>query len=141
MSAGDWTFYNGGRLALFDGTVSLTGDTITAALMTADYDPDLVEDSAIGDIDANEVTAQDYERQPVDGVEASRDNSTVLIDADAVSFGDYVTIEAKYCVLIHEDSGTLLLFCDLDESDPGATVSSLNNTFEVRSPEGLFEAE
>lgn len=142
MPAGTFQLFNEGKRRTISGEVQLGSETLTMVLMTAAYTPSVAQ-STFANISANEVTDADYSPQALTGVSVTLSNNTVLFDADNVSFGTDVSIEAKYAVILAgTGSGTdpLIAYVDLNTESGTATLRSVKSTFEVRLPNGIYEA-
>jgi len=143
MAEGNFQWFNNGKLQPF--TSGMASVDVAVALLSADYTPDPTH-STWGDVSAHEIGDADYAQQSLPGASYGQASGTVTYDADPISFGDNVTITAKYAVFVRGTPGslasgdTLIGYVDLDTSATDATVSSKNSEFKVNSPSGIFEA-
>jgi hypothetical protein len=146
MAAGNFQFYNSGKLNSLNGQIDADTDTLVMVLLAASYTPDAAAQSTYGDVSGDEITDPDYAPQVISGAGFSESAGVVTFDSDDVSFGGAVTIEAKYAAVVRRDgaslaSGDLLLgYVDLNTSGGSATVSSTNDNFAVNTPNGYYDA-
>lgn len=147
MAAGNFTFYNRGKLA--HSQSDLSSATISVVLLGSGYTPDVAAHTAYSDVSASEIGDADYTPQQLTTPAFTESTGTVSFDGDDISFGNPVSIEAKYAVFVRIDTGTvaspatgdvLLGYVDLNTSGGAATVSSTNSEFSVNTPNGLFDA-
>jgi hypothetical protein len=135
MAAGPFLVTNEGLLRWLDRTINL-GGTIKAVLIDNAHTPDLETDDTYADISADECQDVDYAPQTVTNFALTRTAGVTKVDADAVPFGNPVTIAARYIYLVFQAGGTLagtdLVFGYMDLNDGGsANVSSSNSEFTV----------
>jgi hypothetical protein len=144
MAAGSFVLYDSAKEAIIDSTFNLetAGDTIVAALVLSGYTPASTH-STWNDAVAQVVLDGDYAPQVVAGQAVTEAGGTVTFDANDVSFGDPVTITAKYIILIKRVGGTLATsdpligYMNLDTG--GGSVSSTNAQFQVNwNASGIF---
>lgn len=142
MSAGTFQIYDNWKLRTIQGDIQKPkSNTLTMALLTSDHTPDPTTQVTWGDISGDEVTDADYAQQTLSGVSITLSGSTVLFDAGNVSFGSNVNIEAKYAAImvgVGDSTDPLITYVDLETG--GDTQRSVNSTFEVRLPNGIYEA-
>lgn len=144
MAVGAFTFFNSGKLNKANGNIAVNSDTIVCVLLGSGYTPDVAAHSTYADVSAQEIADADYAPQVVANIAATESGGTVTQDSDNISFGDPVTIEAKYAVFLKRAgaslaAGDLLLgYVDLDDSSGTATLSSTNDGFSVNTPSGLW---
>lgn len=144
MAAGNFTLYNSGVLDLLDGTQDWSTDDHYVVLLDSGYTPSGAH-TTYSNISSDEVSDADYDAQDMTGESVTEPSGgTVRADADNVSFGDPVTITAKYAVVLvgtaaGKDAGDALVgYVDLD--DGGTTVSSTNGAFTIQwNSNGLFQ--
>lgn len=142
MPAGTFQLFNEGKRRTISGEVQLGSDTLTMVLMKAAYTPSVAQET-FSDISAQEVDDADYSAQALTGVSVTLVGNTVLFDASNVSFGTDVSIEAKYAVILAgtgSGSDPLIAYVDLNTESGSATLRSVKSTFEVRLPNGIYEA-
>jgi hypothetical protein len=144
MAAGNFTFYNSGKLNSLNGSIDADADTLVMVLLASGYTPNVAAHSTYADVSASEIGDADYSPQVISGAAFSESGGTVTFDSDDVSFGTSASIEAKYAVVVRRNgaslaSGDLLLgYVDLNTS--GGTVSSTNDNFAVNTPNGYYDA-
>lgn len=142
MAAGTFQTYDEGKRQTISGEVQLGSDTLTMALLTDAYSPDTTTQATFGDVSSDEVTDADYAQQTLSGISVTLSGSTVLFDADNVSFGSNVSIEAKYAVImvgVGDSTDPLIAYVDLNTDSSTAVQRSVNAAFEVRLPNGIYE--
>tara|TARA_R110000823_G_scaffold31226_5_gene89111 strand:- start:605 stop:1048 length:444 start_codon:yes stop_codon:yes gene_type:complete len=146
MPAGSFTLYNSAKLDIHEGTINLDtgGDTILAILLTVGYTP-VATHSTYADVSANLVADGDYSDQVVTGQDLVETAGVVTFDANDVSYGNPVTITAKYIVLMKRTTGTkaagdpLIGYMDLETG--GGSVSSTNAPFQLAwNASGIYTA-
>ena len=146
MAAGNFTLYNSGKLNTINGTIDFDADTMVMILLGSGYTPDVATHITYADVSASEIADADYAPQVLGTAAVSEETGTVTVDSANVSFGDPVTIEAKYAAVVRRDgaslaSGDLLLgYVDLNTDSGTATVSSTNSAFSVNTPNGYYAA-
>ncbi len=146
MAAGNFTFYNSGKLDIFDGTTDLDTDSVAVILLGSGYTPDVAAHASYSDVSANEIADADYTQQSLPTPAFSESAGTVTFDSGDISFGSNVSIEAKYAVFVKGTATSLVSgdpligYVDLDTSGTSATVSSTNSTFSVNTPNNIFTA-
>jgi hypothetical protein len=147
MAVGNFTLYNTGKEALLTDNanqVDWANDTIVAVLLGNGYTP-LLTHSTYADISAQITTSPDYNPVVVTSKTSARSGGTILWDCANISYGDPVTITAKYVVIVKRTGGALtgtdqlIGYCDLDNTNGTATVSSTNAVFAVNTTNGLFD--
>lgn len=131
---------------LYQGDLDLDAGEITCALMgtgyTFEFDQELFTEIEEDEVDDAEY--EDYEQQVVEGNEviydAAENDRKVIFDADNVSFGEDVTITARYAVLFATGEGhnqELIAAVDFLEER-----GSVDGAFEIQWHEdGIFEVE
>jgi hypothetical protein len=144
MAAGNFTFYNTGKLYILDGTIDLDADTISAVLLDSGYTPDATHDT-YSDISSDVIADSGYAPQTLANKAVTNSSGTIKFDSDDVSFGSNVSLTAKYIVLVQQAGGSLtgtdklIGYADLDSG--GGSVSSTNSTFQVTvNASGWFTA-
>ena len=108
------------------------GGTIKAALLDDAYAPDMAAHAVWADVAAHECSDADYTQQTLGGKALSVDGSgRVVFDAADVSFGNPVSISARYAMLFLDGTADYLMgYFDLNDGGTG-NVSSINSTFSV----------
>lgn len=135
MAAGPFLLTHDGLLNWLNRTINL-GGTIKAVLVDNAHTPDPATDSTYAAISANECDDADYAAQTVTGVALTRAAGVAKLDANAVPFGNPVTIAARYVYLVQQLGGALagtdLILGYMDLNDGGAeNVSSTNAEFTI----------
>ena len=136
MAAGAFTFYNTGRRdALCEG--NWANDNHYAILCTATYTPAAAH-ATLANI-TNELVGGDYVAQNLAGesIALHTDATKVKLDANIISFGDPVTIEAKWLVILigtvagKTSTDEVVGYMDLNTGSGSATLASTNDSFSV----------
>jgi len=131
MAAGPVTFYYQGWLGTVDGAIRYLYDTLTCALLDANYTPDQALHSVWSDVQSYEIASQpDYSPQTLANKSVSLSADKVVLFADPVDFGDAVTLTAKFLV-VYQNTGDpatsrLLFYVDLNAGS--ADPVQVNNT-------------
>lgn len=137
MAIGAYHWYSQGLQKVIDGNIDLLNDTLQAVLLDENYTPDQDGHSVLADVSANEIGDADYARQALTTVAVNYDavSGEVRVDWDNINFGDAVTIEAKYLVVIDDTHANDALLCliDLNTDSVSATASSTNSDFDVNT--------
>lgn len=143
MAAGNFTFYNNSKLVLLNGTVDPVNDNIVVALLTSSYTPS-ASHSTWSDVSSNECADEDYAQKTLTSASYSESAGVVTYDAADTSFGDPVSITAKYAVYAKGTTGSLtgtdVIIGYVDLNSGGGSASSTSSVFSVNSPNGLFKA-
>lgn len=142
MAAGPVQWYPTGLLAIANGGVDFLTDTIKAALLVTAHTVDLADDN-FDDVSADECADGDYAQVTLGTKTVAIASGKVRFDSADISFGNPVTISARYLV-IYKDTGTpatstLLGIQDLNTG--GGNLSSVASTFSIPTPNGIFEIE
>lgn len=144
MAAGNFTFYNSGKLNSLNGSIDADTDTLVMILLASGYTPDVAAHTTYADVSGSEIADADYSPQVISGAAFTESAGTVNFDSDDVSFGTSVSIEAKYAVVVRRDGASLasgdLLLGYVDLNTGGGTVSSTNSDFAVNTPNGYYDA-
>ena len=74
-------------LEIFQTTIDLANDPITAILVTNDHTPDAAAQTEYSDVSANECADADYSQRQVANASVSLVSRRVRIDHDLVVFG------------------------------------------------------
>lgn len=144
MAAGPFTLVNNALLRILDGTISLTGDTFRAVLVTAAHTASTADDTW-SDISASEASGAGYtsEGVAVSALTVTGGAGTVTVDCPTDPSWASSTVSAKYVYLVRE-AGTGLAAGDLilgymDLNVGGGNESTVGSTFSVTwSVDGLF---
>lgn len=146
MAAGSFQLYNTGKESLLTDNanqITWATDTVVAVLLGTGYTPDAAH-STYADISAQVITDGDYAPAVVSGKTSTLTADKILWDCDNISFGDPVTLTAKYVVLVKRAAGALagtdrlIGYGDLNVG-AGLTASSTNSVFQVNTTNGLFD--
>lgn len=144
MAAGAFKFYDKAVLAVANGTINLNTSTLVMVLTTTAYTPDKAADDTYSDLSAHIVTDVDYTPQVVGGKSFTiPSGDETLFDSNDVSFGNPVTISAKWAVMVVRAAGALagtdllLGFADLNTTSGTDVLASTAGAFNVRTPNGL----
>ena len=147
MAVGTFTLTYDGKLALLNGNIDPDGDTLVGVLVDNAHTPSLENDNLYSDISGNECTDGDYAPVVLGGVAMNRTGATVKLDANAVAYGDPVTISARYIYVVRRAGASLvagdLILGYMDLNNGGsANVGSTNAEFTVDwdAANGLFTA-
>lgn len=146
MAVGTFTLVNTGKEALTTDNanqINWASDTIVAVLLGAGYTPSATH-STYADISANVISDVGYAPVVLTNKTSVRTADKILWDCDDVSFGSNVSLTAKYVYFVKRAGGALtgtdqlIGYCDLNVG-AGLTVSSVNSTFQINTPNGLFD--
>lgn len=132
MAAGNWIVYQGFKEYLGDGTIDMDADTFKMKLLTSSYTPARTH-NVVADL-TNESVDGDYAEQTLAGVTWTRSGDTTTFDATDESFGDPVTITAKYAVIYDDTVSSPVvdpLVCYVDLDTGGGSVSSTASSFVI----------
>lgn len=137
MAASAFTFYGEAIERIFKGEIDFDGHTFKAALATSSYTPDTDAHDDFGDI-TNELSGGDYAQQTLGSITVTRSTTTITVDCADISFGNPVTLTAKY-LIIYDDThanDALVGYVDLNT---GGSVSSTSALFQYTvNASGLF---
>jgi len=149
MAIGTFTLYNTGKEALLTdnvGGIDWAADTIVAVLLSNAYAPALTH-STFADISATQIVDEDYLPVALAGKTSTRTGAVITFDCDNISYGNSVTISAKYLVLVKRATGALAStdqlvgYIDLNTDSPSTVAVSVTASFAVNTPTGLFDVE
>ena len=147
MAVGTFTLTHQGKLNWLKGLIDPDTDTLVAVLVDNAHTPSLANDDVYSDISVNECGDADYDPQVISGVAITQTSGTVKLDANIVSFGDPVTISARYVYVVRRAGASLvagdLIFGYMDLNDGGsANVSSIAAVFSVdwNAANGMVQA-
>lgn len=137
MAAGAWTFTNGGRTKLLDGTFDIDSDTFKMALFLSTSNIGAASTTYAGV--TNEVSnANGYSTGGVAVTLSLSGTTTVTVDSsDAVWTASGGSIVARFAV-IYEVSGNVLCYCLLDSSPADVTATDGNTLTVVINASGVF---
>lgn len=144
MAAGAFKFYDKAVLAIANGTINLSSATLVMTLVGVAYTPDKAADDTYSDLSANVIPDADYAPVTISGKTFTiPSGDETLFDCNNVSFGNPVTIAAKWAVVVVRAGGALagtdllLGFADLNTASGSAVLSSTAGAFSVNTPNGL----
>lgn len=147
MAAGSFTLYNTGKEALLADNanqIDWASNTIVAVLLGAGYTP-LNTHSTYADVSGQEISDVGYAPVVLTGKTSVNSAGTILWDCADINFGANVSLTAKYVAFLKQAGGALapsdqlIGRCDLNTASGSATVSSVNSTFAINTPNGLFD--
>lgn len=144
MAAGAFKFYDNALLAIANGTINLNTNTLVMTLTGTGYVPNKATHSLYSAVSANIIPDAGYTPQVLAGKTFTiPSGDEVLFDANDVSFGNPVTLSAKWAVVVVRAGGALagtdllLGFVDLNTDSGAAMLSSTAGAFTVRTPNGF----
>lgn len=139
MAAGTWTFTNGGRTALLDGTFDLNTDTFLVALFLSTSNIGAASTTYAG-LTNEHANANGYTTGGVSiGALTLAGTTTVTVDdpADVVWTATGGAITARFAV-IYESGGLVLCYCLLDSAPADVSASDTNTLTIQFSASGIF---
>lgn len=131
MAASDFTFTHEGFLDLFKEDFET--DDHYAILLLETATPNAATWVDLDDVVAHECADDDYARQDCSGESLTQLDGEVTVDVGDISFGEDVSITAKYVVLLRgnvagaDGADRIVGWSDLNEG--GGSVSSSNGAF------------
>lgn len=138
MAASAFTFYGEAIERIFKGEIDFDGHTFKAALATSSYTPDTDAHDDFGDI-TNELSGGDYAQVTLTTVTVTRSTTTITVDCEDISFGNPVTLTAKYLIIYDDTHANDALVGYVDLNDGGGSVSSTSALFQYTvNASGLF---
>ena len=141
MAVGNFTLYNTVGVICFEQEIF--GQT-KVNLLRPSYTPSLAH-STWADLSATQIADAGYAPVVLTGKTSVLSAGKVLWDCADINFGSNVTLTAKYVAIVKRAAGALAVtdriigYCDLNDTSGSATVGSINSTFQVNTPNGLFE--
>ena len=138
MSAGSWTFTNGGRTSLLDGTFDIDSDTWKMALFTSSSNIGASSTTYAGV--SNEVAnGNGYTTGGASITLTLSGTTTVTVDieTDPTWTASGGSIVARFAV-IYEVSGNVLCYCLLDSTPADVTVTDGNSLTVAAHASGVF---
>lgn len=138
MAAGAWTFTNGGRTRLLNGTFDVDSDTFKVALFLSTSNIGAASTTYAGvtneHSNANGYTTGGITVSPL----TLSGTTTVTVDftTDPVWTASGGSITARFAVL-YESGGDVLCYCLLD-STPADVTATTGNTLTIATPSGVF---
>ena len=144
MTVGPFTLVDAAMEKILDGTISLTGDTFQAVLITAAHTA-AVTDDTWSDVSASEATGTGYttEGVAVSPLSVSRTGAITTVDSATNPSWNPATVSAKYLYVVRRAGGALaagdLILGYLDLNTGGGNMSAIADEFSVTWPAtGLF---
>jgi hypothetical protein len=137
MAAGSWTFTNGGRTSLVDGTFDLNSDTFKMALFLSTSNIGASSTTYAGL--TNEVSnANGYTTGGKALTPSLSGTTTVTFDVDDQTWtASGGSITARFAV-IYEVSGNVLAYCLLDSAPADVTATTGNTLTVTINASGVF---
>ena len=138
MAAGSWTFTNGGRTSLLDGTFDINSDTWKMALFLSTSNISASSTTYAG-LTNEHANANGYATggNAITLTLSGTTTVTVDISTDPVWTASGGSIVARFAV-IYEVSGNVLCYCLLDNT-PGDVTATSGNTLTVAAhASGVF---
>ena len=139
MAAGAWTFTNGGRTRLLNGTFDLDTDTFKIALFLSTSNIGAASTTYAG-LTNEHANANGYTTGGISlGALTLAGTTTVTVDdpADAVWTASGGSITARFAV-IYEDGGDVLCYCLLDSTPADVTATDGNTLTIAFHSSGIF---
>jgi hypothetical protein len=139
VAAGSWTFTNGGRTSLLDGTFDLDTDTFLMALFLSTSNIGAASTTYAG-VTGEHANANGYTTGGVSmGALTLAGTTTVTVDdpADVVWTASGGSITARFAV-IYESAGNVLCYCLLDSTPADVTATTGNTLTVALNASGIF---
>jgi hypothetical protein len=139
MAAGAWTFTNGGRTSLLDGTFDLNTDTFLMALFLSTSNIGAASTTYAG-VTNEHANANGYTTGGVSmGALTLAGTTTVTVDdpADVVWTASGGSITARFAV-IYESAGNVLCYALLDSTPADVTATTGNTLTVALHASGIF---
>jgi len=137
MAAGAWTFTNGGRTSLLDGTFDIDSDTWKMALFLSTSD--LGAASTTYPATNEHANANGYTTGGASVTLTLAGTTTVTVDisSDPVWTASGGSIVARFAA-IYEVGGNILCYCLLDSTPADVTVTTGNTLTVAAHASGVF---
>ena len=138
MAAGAWTFTNGGRTRLLNGTFDIDTDTYKMALFLSTSNIGAASTTFAG-VTSEHAAANGYTAggNAITLTLAGTTTVTVDISADPVWTASGGSIVARFAV-IYEVTGDVLCYCLLDSTPADVTVTTGNTLTVAAHASGVF---
>lgn len=139
MAAGAWTFTDGGRTRLLNGTFDIDTDTFKIALFLSTSNIGAASTTYAG-VTNEHANANGYTTGGISlGPLTLAGTTTVTVDdpSDAVWTASGGSITARFAVL-YEDAGDVLCYCLLDSTPADVTATDGNTLTIAFHPNGIF---
>lgn len=136
-AAGAWTFTNGGRTSLLNGTFDIDTDTFKMALFLSTSNIGAASTTYAG-VTNEHANANGYTTGGVAVTLSLAGTTTVTVDSsDATWTASGGSIVARFAV-IYEVSGNVLCYCLLDSTPADVTVTDGNSLTVQINASGVF---
>jgi len=138
MAAGAWTFTNGGRTSLIDGTFDIDSDTWKMALFLSTSDLGAASTTFAGV--SNEHAASNGYSAGGESVTLTLSGTTTVkvdVDTDPTWTASGGSIVARFAC-IYEVGGNVLCYCLLDSTPADVTVTDGNTLTVAAHTDGVF---
>lgn len=135
MAAGNMEPYDTGAKVLLEN--DWEADAFYAILLSNSYTPSDA-DTQYSNVSSYETSDVDYSPQALASKTITNNGADNYVDSSDVSFGNPVSISARYFVILKGTAATpnaadeLVMYCDLNSG--GSEVSSTNSEFTVQAP-------
>jgi len=138
MAAGAWTFTNGGRTSLLDGTFDIDSDSWKMALFLSTSNLGAASTTFAG-VTNEHAAANGYSAGGIAVTLTLSGTTTVKvdIDTDPVWTADSGSIVARFAA-IYEVGGNVLCYCLLDDSPADVTATDGNTLTVAAHANGVF---
>lgn len=137
MAAGAWTFTNGGRTKLLDGTFDIDTDTFKMALFLSTSNIGAASTTYAG-LTNEHANANGYTTGGKTLTMALSGTTTVTVDCDdQVWTASGGSIVARFAV-IYESAGNVLCYCLLDSTPADVTATTGNTLTIAINASGIF---
>lgn len=139
MAASAWTFTNGGRTALLNGTFDIDTDTFKMALFTSSSNLGASSTTFAGVTNEVGTTNTGYTAGGETVALTLSGTTTVTVDVttDPVWTAGSAGLTARFAA-IYEVGGNILCYCLLDDTPADVSVSSGNTLTVAISGSGVF---
>ena len=138
-AGGVWTFTNGGRTSLLDGTFDINTDTYLIALFLSTSNIGAASTTYAG-VTNEHASANGYTTGGISlGALTLAGTTTVTVDdpADAVWTASGGSLTARFAVL-YESAGNVLCYCLLDPTPADVTATDGNTLTVAFNASGIF---
>lgn len=138
MSAGAWTFTNGGRTSLLDGTFDIDSDTYKMALFLSTSDLGASSTTYAG-VSNEHANANGYTTGGESVTLTLSGTTTVKVDVDTdpVWTASGGSITARFAA-IYEVGGNIVCYCLLDSTPADVTATDGNTLTVAAHADGVF---
>ena len=138
MAAGNWTFTNGGRTSLLDGTFDINSDTWKCALFLSTSNIGAASTTFAG-VTNEHAAANGYTAGGISITLTLAGTTTVTVDiaTDPVWTASGGSITARFAV-IYEVAGNVLCYALLDSTPADVTATSGNTLTVAANASGVF---